>query len=218
MSEPSHSFRILVVDDEDFSRQMMVRQLTQLGSESVTAVSSEAQARQAMTNDPALSLLICDHYMPDSSGLRLLWDIRAGCLPIPHDVLFVLATSSKSFALAAVALTLDADSFMSKPFSQNDLARRLYASLVSGTRSIKPASHYAAIDVPAMLAAAERVDPAAPPPLIPKSMPLRNLVPGNPLPKDLPGPGGVILLPAGTIVTRHLLARLRELGVDEIPC
>lgn len=217
MTPPRHAFRILVIDDEDFSRQMMVRQLTELGSESVTAVASEAQAREAMVADPKLSLLICDHYMPESSGLRLLWDIRAGCLPVPHDIQFVLATASKSFALAAVALALHADSFMSKPFTRNDLARRLYASLLSETRNIQPASYYAAIDVPAMLAAAERVDPMAPPPPHPSSVPLRNVLPNTPLPKDLPGPGGTILLPAGTVLTRHLIARLHELGIDEIP-
>lgn len=216
-SKQSHPFAVLVVDDEAFSRKMVVKHLTELGSGTIATASSDQEARDAMLRDPTLSLVICDHYMPGGNGLRLLWDIRAGRMPVPHDVCFVLATASKSFALAAVAIALDADSFMSKPFSRNDLARRLYASLVSGTRSIRPPDYYLGIDAPAMLAAAERADPTAPAPPRKPMKPLRNVRPDTPLVSDLVDGAGQVLLQNGTLLTRHLIARLRELGIEEVP-
>lgn len=216
MASRPHPFRILVVDDDDFSRRMVTRLLTDLGSETVATAASDAEAREAMRRDPTLSLVICDHYMPGGNGLRLLWDIRSARLPLFHDTCFVLATASKSFALTAVALALDADSFMSKPFSRNELARRLYASLVSGTRNIRPFDHYAAIDAPGMLAAAEWADPVAPPrPKVPP-VPLNRVRPDTILAADLAGRDGSVLLLAGTVLTRHLIARLHELGIEEV--
>jgi CheY-like chemotaxis protein len=55
------AFRILVVDDEQFSRHMVTRMLTSLGAEQVTAVASCVEARAAMAADPSLSLVISDH-------------------------------------------------------------------------------------------------------------------------------------------------------------
>lgn len=220
MTEPagaSTGFRILVVDDEDFSRKMLVRHLTALGADAITAVASDPQARDAMLRDPQISLVICDHYMQGGNGLRLLWDIRGGRLPVAHDLCFVLATSSKSSALAAVALALDADSFMTKPFSRDELARRLYVSLVQGDRDIREPGYYRAIEAPSMLAAAERADPKAPAKPGRPLVPLRKVRPDTKLGSDLVGADGNVLLLAGTVLTRHLLVRLGELGVEAVP-
>ncbi|MDA8250598.1 MAG: response regulator [Rhodospirillales bacterium] len=217
---PRTSFRILVVDDEQFSRHMVARMLSSLGTEAVTTAACGAEARAAMAADSSLSLVISDHYMPDDSGIRLLGDLRQGRLPLPHDTNFIVATASKSFALAAVALALDADSFMSKPFSKDDLARRLYNTLVAGTRSIKRAEYYRGIDVTDMLATAERLDPASRGVELAASVPMRPLgrvLPDTPLGADLRVKDGTVLLQCGTVLSRHLIARLTELGVREVP-
>ncbi|SEH34919.1 response regulator [Magnetospirillum fulvum] len=218
----SPSFRILVVDDEPFSRKVIARLFESLGALHVVFAGSGAEARAAMEADPALSLVISDHYMPDENGLRLLGDLRQGRLPLPHDTYFVVATVSTSFALTAVALALDADSFMSKPFGKEKLATRLFQFLSKdATRAIKPVEHYAAIDVAGMLAAAERLDPAAPahaPPVrqIPMTK-LRRVLPGTVLAADLIAADGATLLREGTQLTRHLIERLEELGVEMVP-
>lgn len=217
MSEQKVNFRILVIDDERFSRAMVVRYLTTLGAETVKTAASAAEARAAMNDDPELSLILCDHYMPDDNGLKLLWDLRRGEFKIPHDTRFMIATASKSYALASVALALDADSFLSKPFSKDELARRLYVSLVSGPRNIKMPLHYRDLNVPGMLAAAERADPAAPKVASAPMRPLRNVLPDTPLGSDLTAADGTRLLLAGTVLTRHLIARLHELGITEVP-
>lgn len=215
------AFRILVVDDEQFSRHMVTRMLTALGAEQVTAAASCAEARAAMVADPSLSLVISDHYMPDETGISLLGDLRQGLLALAHDTSFIVATASSSFALAAVALALDTDSFMSKPFTRDELAKRLYTSLVAGTRSVRPPEYYRGLDVAGMLEAAQRRDPVAqqqaPAPTTAPMKPLGRVLPDTPLGADLRAKDGSVMLLAGTILTRHMIARLTELGVTEVP-
>lgn len=216
------SFRILVVDDEPFSRKVIARLFESLGALHVVYAGSGAEARAAMQADPALSLVISDHYMPDETGIKLLGDLRQGRLPLPHDTYFIVATVSTSFALTAVALALDVDSFMSKPFGKEKLATRLFHFLLPDSpRAIKPVEHYAALDIAGMLAAAEGMDPAAPPPrAAPRPIPmtkLRRVLPGTKLAADLIAADGHTLLQAGTQLTRHLIERLEEIGVEEVP-
>jgi CheY-like chemotaxis protein len=214
------SFRILVVDDEPFSREVVCRLLVSLGAEWVAAATSADEARAVMAADTSLSLIICDHYMDGESGINLLGELRQGHLPLPHDTHFVIATASKSFALTAVALSLGADSFLSKPFTKNNLARRLYVSLVEGTRDIQPMDHYRTMDVGAMLKFAERTDPVAIAARKATREPLKALghvLPNTPLAADLRVKDGTVLLQRGTVLTRHLIARLTELGVEKVP-
>ena len=219
MTETNASFRILVIDDEAFSRRMAAGLFTALGAGHVVSASSAGEARAMMAADPTLSLILSDHYMPDGSGLRLLADLRQGRLPLAYDSYFIVATASTSGALAAVALALDTDSFISKPVGKEDLARRLYEFLVLKTRSIKTPLHYRDLDVNGMLRDAESNDPAAPrddTPAGPMTS-IGRILPDTPLAADLRIDGGRILLPAGTALTRHLLLRLSELGIDEVP-
>jgi len=215
------SFRILVVDDEAYSRKVLAKLFESLGALHVVFAGSGAEARAAMAADPGLSLVISDHYMPDETGIRLLGDLRQGRLPLAHDTYFIVATVSTSFALTAVALTLDVDSFMSKPFGKEKLATRLFHFLsAESSRTIKPVEHYAALDVAGMLAAAEGLDPASPAQAAPRKSPMtpiRRVRPGTALAADLIAADGHTLLQAGTQLTRHLIDRLEEIGVEMVP-
>lgn len=220
MSTANAPCRILLVDDESFSRHVVSRLFASLGASHVVFAASGAEARAAMAADPAIGMIISDHYMPDETGISLLGDLRQGRLPLPHDTYFIVATSSSSFALSAVALALDADSFMSKPFGKEELARRLYQFLASGERAIKAPGHYQSLDVARMLAAAERSDPAAPragAQGIPTLKPLGHVLPDTPLSADLRTQDGHLLLQGGTLLTRHLIRRLTELGITHVP-
>lgn len=212
-------FRILVVDDEQYSRHVVAKLFESLGASGVAFAASGAEARSAMAADPSIRLVISDHYMPDETGIRLLGDLRQGRLPLPHDTYFIVATASTSFVLTAVALSLDVDSFLSKPFGKDALARRLYQFLGNSGRSIKTPEHYQTFDVPAMLAAAEMVDPAAPKPARPAvpMTPLAKVPSDTLLTADLTAEDGSVILYNGTQLTRHLMGRLVELGVKEVP-
>ena len=65
---------VLVVDDDDEGRQMLVEALQQYGAEVVSASSAEDAFEQARTREP--DLLICDIGMPVVDGHQLLRRIR----------------------------------------------------------------------------------------------------------------------------------------------
>lgn len=218
MSKTANRFRILVVEDETFSRKVVSVLLAGLGAEHVAFAATCAEARQAIVDDPGLRMVVADHYLPDGTGIALLAETRQGHLALPHDTFFVIATGSTSFALTAVALALDADSFLSKPFTKDQLAQRFYHFL-SGNRSIKPVEYYRGVDAAGMLEAAERLDPLAAKhrqASLPMT-PLSHVLPETPLAAALVSADGHVLLKAGTVLTRHLIGRLTELGVVEVP-
>jgi CheY-like chemotaxis protein len=213
---------VLLVDDEPFSLSMVQHLMQNLGADHIVTASSFAEARVALATDASLRMIVSDHYMPDGSGLRLLGDLRQGKFAVPNDSYFVVSTSSKSFALAAVAMALDVDSFMTKPYSKDQLALRLYEFLTKETRSIKSTEHYLNLDVDAMLTAAESMDPMSKKGTDKKAphaplTPLNKVQFDTPLTQDLVNASGVILLRNGTILSKHILRRLAELGIEGVP-
>jgi len=219
----SNSFRVLIVDDERLSLMVIHHLMESLGAEHIETATSFTAAHAVLKSDPTLKLIVSDHYMPDGCGLRLLGDVRQGRFCVPNDTFFIISTSSKSFALAAVAMSLDVDSFMSKPFTKEELALRLYDFLTLQDRVIHPKEHYLAIDVDDMIATAESHDPAKkrtipkPEPVAIPLTPLSNVFPDTPLSADLVDGAGTVLLPVGTILSPHILQRLKELDVRAVP-
>jgi len=65
----------LVVDDDEFVRSVILRQLKQLGADSVAEADSGEVARELLRHGEPLSLIVCDLQMPGIDGIELLRDI-----------------------------------------------------------------------------------------------------------------------------------------------
>ena len=217
MSE-NKKFRVLAIDDESMSLKVLEHLLTSLGAEEIERADSVKMATIILKNDPKIKLIVSDHYMKDSSGIHLLAQVRQGKLAVPHDTYFIISTSSQSFVLAAAAMSLHVDSFMSKPFSKEELARRIYDFMHSEKRVIQPPEYYQAMDVDEMIAAAQAQDPLFQKNNKPLKMtPLNKVPPDSPLVADLVDKSGDILLRKGTLMSSHIIKRLYELKVAEVP-
>ena len=108
---------------------------------------------------------------------------------------------------------------MSKPFSKENMALRLYEFLSSKTRTIKDKTYYQGLDIDAMISTAEHSDPVFKKRATGKSHSLTPLpdVPENaPLVSDITDEAGGVLLTAGTILCRQTLKRLAELAVTHV--
>lgn len=147
--------RVLVVDDEALSRKVVTMLLGRLGAEEVTVAASFTEAIDFLSTDGSFGLVITDHFMPDGRGVQLLGKIRQGELAVPHDTFVVISTTSESFRLKAVALALDADAVLTKPYSKENMAESMIAFMEAQDRKLKPASYYQSLDVPGMVEAAE---------------------------------------------------------------
>ena len=73
--------RVLVVDDDEETRRLLVRNL-QLASHGVKAVESCAPARDALAHD-RFDVVVLDVMLPDGSGIELCsWEGVARCAAI----------------------------------------------------------------------------------------------------------------------------------------
>jgi DNA-binding response OmpR family regulator len=124
------SSSILVVDDEDVVRDVVVRYLEHAGMRTVQAADGE-EARELIERDPP-DLVVLDVMVPSMNGLDLCGWIRAhSAIPV------ILLTARGEESDRITGLELGADDYVVKPFSPRELVIRVKAILRrtgSGTR------------------------------------------------------------------------------------
>ncbi|OGR79116.1 MAG: hypothetical protein A2107_15825 [Verrucomicrobia bacterium GWF2_62_7] len=126
------SYRILVVDDEEFMRKLCGRVLAGLGVEPLFAESVAVALEKAASLD-GLDLLITDLRLPDGHGLEVARGVRkkfpaAGILVI--SAFLNLEENKESF----LALGVTEDDMFSKPFSVTVLETAVKARLPGGEK------------------------------------------------------------------------------------
>jgi putative two-component system response regulator len=113
--------RILVVDDEPMTRQMVAHCLTEAGYE----VEQAGDGREALQRhyDQPTQIVVSDWMMPEMDGPELCRAIRQ------HNsddyVYFILLTQKDGTGSAADGLSAGADDFLTKPFDPQELAMRV---------------------------------------------------------------------------------------------
>src|SRR5689334_19322117 len=109
---------ILVVDDEPFVRDVIVRYLQRDGFHTLEAGSGDEA--QALLERDAPALVVLDVMLPGLDGLELCRWIRAR-----SDLPIVMLTARGEEADRIVGLELGADDYLTKPFSPRELAVRV---------------------------------------------------------------------------------------------
>jgi len=113
--------RVLVVDDEAETRQLLVRNL-QLASHGVKAVECCADARDMLAHD-RFDVLVLDVMLPDGSGIELCSELRASHIDVP----ILLLTAKGEVRSRVLGLEAGADDYLSKPFAISELRARVHA-------------------------------------------------------------------------------------------
>jgi flagellar assembly protein FliH len=106
---------ILVVDDEEAIRELLVKLLRSAGHR-VRAVGSAREAHAALKASP-VSLLITDVKLPDQDGLALL---QQAC-ELDHRMMGLVMTGYGTVDLAVQAMKAGAAEFLMKPFENDAL-------------------------------------------------------------------------------------------------
>jgi putative two-component system response regulator len=106
---------ILVVDDEELTRDLIERILRDRGF-LVRSVSSTADANVELASG-TIDLMLCDVVMPDESGTEFLSRLRSDHPELP----VVMVTGIANTNIAQVALELGAYGYVTKPFSAGQL-------------------------------------------------------------------------------------------------
>jgi two-component system KDP operon response regulator KdpE len=121
--EPSSKW-ILVVDDDADTCTMIQEVLSDEGYTVEWCLSGE-EARDLLGQD-RFDLVLADIKMPRISGIELLQEVRERCL----DVWVILMTAYASLDTAIQALRGDADDYLVKPFSLQELRQRVWQALL----------------------------------------------------------------------------------------
>jgi two-component system OmpR family response regulator len=109
--------RILVVDDDPESRNLLSEVLEANGYPQVEAVADGMAAREALARDGDCPIIIADLHMPKESGLDLLRYLRKQ--NVSHQI--VLISSFFSPMERKLALDLGAYALLDKPFRISEL-------------------------------------------------------------------------------------------------
>jgi len=109
--------RILVVDDDSESRDLLSEVLEANGYPQVEAVADGLAAREALARDDDCPIIIADLHMPNESGLDLLRNLRKQ--NGKHEV--VLMSSFFSATERELARELGASALLDKPLRLSEL-------------------------------------------------------------------------------------------------
>ena len=128
--ELAQGTRILVVEDEDLIREMLVLALEEEGYEVVTAADGRTALAFLQDAEPGegefpFNLLILDLMLPQINGLDLCRLLRYQGNPVP--ILILSAKSSETDRV--LGLEVGADDYLTKPFSMRELVARSRALL-----------------------------------------------------------------------------------------
>ena len=129
MTEPA-KIRIMVADDDQDIRDLVVFKLTQAGYD-VVAVGDGVAALAAIEADPP-RLAILDVMMPGLSGIDVLRRVRANEATKDLDVILLTARSRDSDVDAG--FVTGASDYVIKPFSPRELLHRVNALLERANR------------------------------------------------------------------------------------
>lgn len=115
------TIRVLVADDHEMARTMVVHTLQAIGFEVFAVADGRAAFEGAETYRPALMLI--DVNMPELNGFEVLQRIKA--TPQLRHIPVVMLTASGTSQHIAQALDMGAADYLTKPFSPAELLARV---------------------------------------------------------------------------------------------
>lgn len=210
--------RVLLVDDEKFSRNIVFRMLKDMGCDDDPLVAADGASGLATLSEHrnAVGLVVCDFNMPVMNGLEFLKAIRTALDGLPHALSVIMLTGHADAALVGTALALDVDAFVVKPVSRAALETRI-RRIFAQPQGVKAPASYQGVDVKAatkvVLRAQKGIKDPEPEAKAPAgvAVELDAIVLPAVLAADVVAPTGELLLGAGVALTPRLLDRLKEL-------
>jgi two-component system sensor histidine kinase/response regulator len=109
--------KILVIDDEDHFRQIIIKSLTKHGFEVLAAADGEAGV--ALASETLPDLIVCDLNMPRMDGYEVLAALRSE--PRLADIPLIFLTGESQPSRVRQGMNLGADDYLTKPVDLADL-------------------------------------------------------------------------------------------------
>lgn len=121
--------RILIVEDSEDIADVLTDQLKAMGLGEVDITTNGLEGYnkcvRMAAEDKSYDLIISDFKMPKMTGLELLRKVRNN--PLLDEARFVMITAFGEEHVVKESVTLRVDDFITKPFNQDTLARKIDA-------------------------------------------------------------------------------------------
>jgi class 3 adenylate cyclase len=116
---------ILVADDSDDNRQLLVRYVEREGYSTLTA--SDGKQALDMLRKHSFDLVLLDMIMPEIDGVSVLAEIKHD--PSLRDIAVIMISAVDDISRVAQCIQIGADDYLSKPFNSVILTARVHALL-----------------------------------------------------------------------------------------
>ncbi len=129
MMEPdAAAVRVLVVEDNDFIRELVVTMLREIGFRDIAQARDGHDAlSQIETADPGL--IICDISMQPMDGLEFVETLRQHSWPHAAEVPVIFLTSHTEAPIVKRAFKLGVEAYVVKPVQKKQLEVRVMTTL-----------------------------------------------------------------------------------------
>ena len=162
----AQQMRILVVDDQPFIRQIVRDSLTSAvvgevldspnGAEPIERIRAVATARLSKSTtgpeETEFACVITDFNMKPLNGIHVLKSIRTGGSGAPRNTPVVILTGHSDDRLVAAGRALDANGYVVKPVSRDELLSRVIQA-TNRPIDLKSPEEYGKVEVPEPTAA-----------------------------------------------------------------
>ena len=119
--------KILSVDDSATMRKIIGRVVSMLGYELLEAVNGVDALALLEERHAEVALVIMDINMPEMDGIEALMAIKAN--PVLRDLPVMMVTTDSDRTRIIQAVQAGAANYVTKPFSHDDLASKIAATL-----------------------------------------------------------------------------------------
>lgn len=125
--------RVLLVEDDDFTRRLVLRLLNDLEIHAVTEARDGMNALEVLRDKgDDIDLIICDLEMPRMSGLDLLHALRTATGNPLADIPVIVLTAHREADTVKRAIAYGISGYLVKPVSKADLVRRVSFAMQKG--------------------------------------------------------------------------------------
>lgn len=115
--------RVLMVDDSNTMRRIMLTQLKAAGIEDILEASNGEEALSMIDANMPIDLMVLDINMPVLDGMATLRKVRANVKY--NSVKIVMVTSESEKAKVMEAIASGANDYLVKPFTPESLLKKL---------------------------------------------------------------------------------------------
>lgn len=123
---------LLIIDDSGVMRKILKHHLNQIGYSNIVEAANGAEGLKKLS-EQKVDLIICDWNMPEITGLQFVHAVKSQetYQNIPLIMLTTISTQDEVVA----ALEAGASTYITKPFTNDDLKAKIDSVLKAGSSS-----------------------------------------------------------------------------------